>query len=152
MGFVILVWLACAIACANIASNKGRSGLGWGLLGFLFGPFALLFAVIAGKDRDALDREALRWGEKRRCPACAEIIQPQARLCPHCRTEVQPLPDRPQPRISLAVFLIGVFVAMWLLVQLAEFVTSFNPPATSPAAAEAFDYPHGSTPENGTRI
>jgi hypothetical protein len=45
----IMCWLFFAIWCALLANSKGRSPVGWFALGFLFGPFALLFAFYAGE-------------------------------------------------------------------------------------------------------
>lgn len=39
-----LIWLFFGIFSALIASKRNRSVLGWFLIGFLFGPFGLLFA------------------------------------------------------------------------------------------------------------
>jgi hypothetical protein len=43
---VLFVWLASAAGGALIASSKGRSGMAWGVLGFLFGLFALLVVAL----------------------------------------------------------------------------------------------------------
>ncbi len=49
IGGLIFVWALCGAAAAMIASGKGRSGCGWFVLGFLLGPFGILFAAIASK-------------------------------------------------------------------------------------------------------
>ena len=46
---VLLIWLACGILSAVVAESKGRSGLGWFLLGLVFGVFALLASVGVSK-------------------------------------------------------------------------------------------------------
>jgi hypothetical protein len=38
----LFIWLCNMVACALIAGSKHRSRLGWLVLGFLFGIFALL--------------------------------------------------------------------------------------------------------------
>jgi hypothetical protein len=43
---LMVVWILFAIGAAIAASNKGRSGIGWFLLGIPLGPFALLFALL----------------------------------------------------------------------------------------------------------
>ena len=40
----VLLWIICGIASGVIASAKGRSGLGWALVGFFLGPIGLLTA------------------------------------------------------------------------------------------------------------
>ena len=37
-----LIWISTAIACAVIATDKGRSGFGWFFLGLVLGLFALV--------------------------------------------------------------------------------------------------------------
>ena len=39
---LIVFWLACGGFAYIVAQSKNRSGCAWGLLGFLFGPLALL--------------------------------------------------------------------------------------------------------------
>lgn len=79
-----------------VASGKGRSGCGWGLIGFLFGPLGLLAAAIASPDGEVkakqVERAGLQGGALIKCPACAEIIKREATKCKHCGTEITP-PD-----------------------------------------------------------
>lgn len=76
MEFLLFVWVMIAIVCAVIASNKGRSGFGWLVLGALFGVFALIVvACLSSTDADP---------SLKRCPDCAEAVQPEARVCKHC--------------------------------------------------------------------
>lgn len=42
---IVVILMLFGIAAALIASAKGRSALGWFVLGVLFGPFGLLVAV-----------------------------------------------------------------------------------------------------------
>lgn len=44
---MVLIWLLFAIFSAVIASNKGRSGVGWFLIGLLFGPFGLIVGFLS---------------------------------------------------------------------------------------------------------
>ncbi|MDF1882972.1 SHOCT domain-containing protein [Sulfurimonas sp. SAG-AH-194-C21] len=43
MGYFFL-WLFFGIFAALLASNRNRSAIGWFFIGFVFGPFGLLFA------------------------------------------------------------------------------------------------------------
>lgn len=42
---LFIIWIICGVFAAVVASSKGRSGVAWFFLGFLFGPFALLASV-----------------------------------------------------------------------------------------------------------
>ena len=79
---ILILWFGCGIIAAIIASGKGRSGCGWAILGFLFGPFGILGAAVMSSDR----RKARR-GE-RYCPTCVGIIFNHATKCPHCGSDV----------------------------------------------------------------
>jgi len=46
---LVLIWILFGIASMLLAGRYGRHRLGWFLLGFLFGPFGLLFLFCAGK-------------------------------------------------------------------------------------------------------
>lgn len=42
------VWIGFAVITALAASARGRSGIGWFLLGCLFGVFALIAVLVMG--------------------------------------------------------------------------------------------------------
>jgi len=46
IGVFIFICLGFGIAAAIAAGAKGRSGCGWFILGFLLGPFGLLFILL----------------------------------------------------------------------------------------------------------
>jgi len=48
----LIIWVAFAIITALAANARGRSGLGWFILGAIFGLFALI-AVLVMKDISA---------------------------------------------------------------------------------------------------
>lgn len=80
----IVLWIAFAITCAIIAGSRGRSVAGWLLLGGLFGFFALIVVAILPSKAKHVDSE-----ERVRCPSCAELILPMAKVCKHCGADVQ---------------------------------------------------------------
>ena len=46
----VVVWLFFGILTAIVAANyKNRNGFGWFIIGFLFGPFGLILAVVMPK-------------------------------------------------------------------------------------------------------
>lgn len=82
MGIQIF-WLIMAAIVALIALNKGRSGIGWFLYGFLIWPIALVHILLAIRIAQGDRRLAERQG-RRPCLHCAEMIKREAAICPFC--------------------------------------------------------------------
>lgn len=108
----IIGWLALAIGAGAVASSKGRSGVGYFVLGLFLPLIGLLIAIgmaplqkpvvqrpddgilchACGKPRrrDALHcphcytRQPDPHAGQKKCPACAEWILADARKCKHC--------------------------------------------------------------------
>lgn len=100
MGFLVF-WLGCAFASAVIASNKGRSALGWFFLGCLFGIFALIVIAVISSNKPAAalpgDPGFAPKEDQVRCPECRELILAEARKCKHCGSAVIPTSTRTGP-------------------------------------------------------
>ena len=63
--FVLLIgWIASAFFCAQVADEKGYSGIAWGFAGFIFGFFALV--AVAGLPDRKLRRYIRLIGEKQK--------------------------------------------------------------------------------------
>jgi hypothetical protein len=106
MVLIILVFQAVSFAILSgiVASNKKRDPFGWGVIGFLFGIFGFLAAIVVG-DGESRARRSRVGGTARssrqesarkefdadehekKCPACAEYIKLEARVCKHCGHE-----------------------------------------------------------------
>lgn len=93
---LFFVWPACALLAAFVGMQKGRSGLGWFLMGLMAGPVALLVAMAMGENWRQLDLDALEDGKRKRCPYCDEIIRKKAAVCRYCARDV-PLAEPTAP-------------------------------------------------------
>ena len=82
---LLLIWIVGGIVVAMIASSKGYSGFGWFLYGFLILPIAFVHALLLGNKEEK---------ERIACPYCAEKIKREAKICPHCKSELNPPPQR----------------------------------------------------------
>jgi hypothetical protein len=76
---------------AVIAANKGRSFIAWWFYGALIFIVALPHALLLKPDRAAQDRQTLAQGDAKKCPACAEIIRAEAKVCRFCGADVSGL-------------------------------------------------------------
>ena len=103
---MIGVWIIAIVGCifgaagAAILSRyeKGQTGF---ILGFLLGPIGLVIAWTmrdSQKHKEILEATgssplgSLKHGHRkeRKCPFCAELILAEAKICKHCRSEVEP--------------------------------------------------------------
>ena len=83
---IIVVDIACGVACAVIASNKNRSAFGWFILGLLFPLIALIvIACLSRAEPEKLEDDVTT------CPFCGGKIFKKATVCCHCRKDI------PQP-------------------------------------------------------
>jgi len=90
---ISLAWMLGAIAAGLYANRLNRSGA-YGFLALLVSPlpvFLLLFGL--GPHVDEEDDEHIRIA----CPFCAEDTRPEARLCPHCRSDLTRPAERLRP-------------------------------------------------------
>ena len=88
---MLYVWFAFSVLTAIAAAVRGRSAMGWWLLGLVFGFFALILVlIIPSRKRGA----ALPPTPKTHlhCPDCRELVLWDARVCKHCGCRLRPPP------------------------------------------------------------
>jgi hypothetical protein len=94
---ILFFWAIGGFIGYAAAQKKGFSTVGGMIGGFLLGPiFAWLLFLVSGVTGD---------DQRAKCPHCAEFIKLEARVCKHCRRDVQaptaplaPAPTRPVAR------------------------------------------------------
>lgn len=79
---ILIVWLALCGAAAYIAASKGRSGVGIFFLAFLLSPLVGIIVAFALSPNS--EKVAIAQGKKK-CPNCAEFVQPDAKTCRFCQ-------------------------------------------------------------------
>lgn len=85
MAFIVL-WLICGGIAAMIASSKGGSGVIGFIVGVLLGPIGVIVSFFLGNEKAAAAAQ-ISTGERKKCPRCAELVQPDAMVCKHCNHE-----------------------------------------------------------------
>ena len=82
---------------AWIAQTKGRSFWGWWIYALFLWPITLIHSFVIRADTKELEKRQIQSGNKK-CPACAEIIKAEAKLCKHCGTE-QEITEEPDTTV-----------------------------------------------------
>jgi hypothetical protein len=82
---IVLLWLGLSVLAGVAAYSRGRSFFGFLLLSLIFSPLiGLIGALVVSRDQVVIDARAVSGGSQRKCPFCAELIQPAAKVCKHC--------------------------------------------------------------------
>lgn len=84
---ILIIGTLIGLLPAAIAQSKGRSFVAWWIYGALLFIVALPHALIMKADEKSIEQKKVAGGERIRCPHCAELIRPEAKVCPHCRLE-----------------------------------------------------------------
>ena len=100
----VIGWVVLSALAGSIAQAKGRSAAAYFFCSILFSPLVgIILALAVSPDNAALERKALRDGKARKCPACAELVKPDAIKCKHCGAELPPQ-EKPQPGLLARIF------------------------------------------------
>ncbi len=86
MEVFIVFWFLFGVVSAVIASARGGSALVGFLVGFVLGPFGVIIAFFLGGERARAEKD-LAAGTSKKCPRCAELVKPEARVCRFCGYE-----------------------------------------------------------------
>lgn len=100
MGFFITVVFLGMITGA-IAHKKGHSFAKWWFYGAALFIVALPMAIMLKPVGEAAGT-TVAMGGLRKCPKCAELIQPEAQVCRFCNAEVAPMSAEEQKQIKAA--------------------------------------------------
>lgn len=85
---VFAYWVIVAIVTAVVASSRGRSALGWFVLGFALNLLALI-AVVVLPSLSAVDGRPTP-ATHVICPDCREYVRKDARKCRFCGCSLKP--------------------------------------------------------------
>ena len=87
---IFAFWILLSVAVAILATKRGRGGGSWFLIALLLSPllgaiFLLVSDNLATKNTQTDPNQG-----RIKCPACAELVLPEATLCKHCGTTLTP--------------------------------------------------------------
>jgi len=84
---VLILSILSAVITSSIATNKGRGGCLWFIIGFFFSLFGPLLALLLSDRSESLGSNTPDTGMKK-CPHCAEKIQGEAKVCRYCGRDI----------------------------------------------------------------
>lgn len=90
---IFIGWFVLCGAVGKYAENKGRNGIGIFFLSFFLSPIVGFVVALAMSPNEK--KVAAAQGKKR-CPQCAEYIQPDAKICRFCQYKFPELTEPEQ--------------------------------------------------------
>jgi hypothetical protein len=115
---LLLIWLMLGCFPAVVAARRGLPVLTWFLYGVLIMPVAMVHVFFAKPDSVTI---AIRPETQRKCPACAEPVRPEAKICKHCGRDLPPRPTETPPprRVTMPSAGVGVVPTVLILIVVA---------------------------------
>lgn len=87
---IVVLWIIFAILVGGYASSKGRSGFGFFLIAALLSPLiGFIIALAVSPINSKVEQKALKAGDMKKCPSCAELVKAEAKLCKHCHSQLE---------------------------------------------------------------
>lgn len=94
----LTIWILFAAFSAVIASSKNRSGIGWFIIGFLFGPFGLIVAALPKiETQSKVEPKKITTP----CKKCNEDIIHNSKVCRFCNTKYPHLSEPMRSHVQL---------------------------------------------------
>ena len=86
--FCVGVWFGLCAWVASFAKGRGHGWSAYFWLSIVLSPIiGIVGVLIAGTTEDAKHEAA---GDTRKCPHCAEMVKPDAKVCRYCQRELPP--------------------------------------------------------------
>ena len=126
IGIIGLIF--CGAISSYIAEAKGLRGGVWFLIGFFIGIFGVLIVAVVSKNEEELVRRQVTEGKLRKCPACAEFVQYDAKKCRYCNeifehilTISSPQNSKSKSKKRLIITMVVCFAILLLTILQATF-------------------------------